>query len=303
MKLTPLDIRKHEFTRKVRGYDPEEVKAFTEMVSRQWEEVLDELRHSKDRVRELEGKIEHYEKVENALHEALESARSGAKRTQEQAEERARLIIEEAELKAEQRLQEVDQRQNKLRSDVTDLARRRDEIVARLRHFLMSELEILARHDEDRPIGFMQLMPSSPAENLPPAPEAKKAEARPSVTEPKEADEPVEAEASQEQPEPAPSDEEPEPQRGTTYGDLYARAAESESEREVEREARAAEVARKDEEDEAEDDEPTWTLRSIVSGHDDEPEGEAGPEPDAEPEPTAPDAEKERIRRILEDLD
>ena len=316
MKLSPLDIRKHEFTRKVRGYDPEEVKAFTDMVSRQWEEVLDDLRHSQDRVRELEGKIEHYEKVENALHEALESARSGAKRTQEQAEERARLIIEEAELKAEQRLQEVDQRQNKLRNDVTDLARRRDEIVARLRHFLMSELEILARHDEDRPIGFMQLMPSSPAEDLPPAP-AKMTKAKPSSAAAKrdERTETVEAEASAEQPDSAASDEafesdetggdETEPTRGTTYGDLYDRAAESESERETEREARAAETeARAEREDEAEDDEPTWTLRSIIRGEDaGDPEDEDADDPDAEPEPTAPDAEKERIRRILEDLD
>jgi cell division initiation protein len=167
MKLTPLDIRKHEFARKVRGCDPEEVAAFTEMVSRQWEELLDELRHAKDRVRELEGKIEHYEKVESALHEALQTARSGAKRTQEHAEERARLIVEEAELRAEQILQEADQRQARLRHDVTSLTHRHDEITARLRHFLMSELEILARHEEDRPIGFMQLVPSSPAEALP----------------------------------------------------------------------------------------------------------------------------------------
>jgi len=318
MKLSPLDIRKHEFTRKVRGYDPEEVKAFTDMVSRQWEEVLDDLRHSQDRVRELEGKIEHYEKVENALHEALESAKSGAKRTQEQAEERARLIIEEAELKAEQRLSEVDQRQNKLRNDVTDLVRRRDEIVARLRHFLMSELEILARHDEDRPIGFMQLMPSSPAEDLPPAP-AKRAKPSSAAAERDEKTERVESEASAGQPEPQASDEafdsedggegEAEPTRGTTYGDLYTRAAESESERETEREARAAEAELEEKDAEDEDDEPTWTLRSIVSGQDGPSEEDAAAdaesvdELDAEPEPTAPDAEKERIRRILEDLD
>lgn len=280
MKLTPLDIRKHEFARKVRGCDPEEVAAFTEMVSRQWEELLDELRHARDRVRELEGKIEHYEKVESALHEALQTARSGAKRTQEHAEERARLIVEEAELRAEQILQEADQRQGRLRSDITNLTHRHDEITARLRHFLMSELEILARHEEDRPIGFMQLMPSAPAEALPnppagrsePAPPAEIAEPAPASSIPDAA---------------APEDAETTESRGSTYGDLYARAAEAESQREPE----------SPEPDEAEDeidDEPAWTLRSIVN------QSEGDPDDEAE---SAQDSEKERIRRILEDLD
>ena len=101
MNLSPLDIRKHEFEKSFRGYNPEEVKPFLEMVSQQWEEMLDELRLAKDRVREMENKLIHYEKVEVALQEALESARSNAARTQAHAEERARLSIEEAELKAE----------------------------------------------------------------------------------------------------------------------------------------------------------------------------------------------------------
>lgn len=285
MKLTPLDIRKHEFARKVRGYDPEEVKAFTEMVSRQWEEVLDDLRHARDRVRELEGKIAHYEKVESALHEALESARSGAKRTQEQAEERARLIVEEAELRAEQRLQEADRRQGQLRHDVAGLSRRHDEIVARLRHFLMSELEILARHEGDRPTGFMQLMPSPPAEALPSTPEPARA---PSGDEPR-ADRTERAEPAAEAP--------PEPaRRETTYGDLYARAAEHEAGPPEEEEPEAVET-------EADEEEPTWTLRSIVTGQEDE-DDEFDNAFDGEAEMrTAPNSEKERIRRILEDLD
>jgi cell division initiation protein len=286
MKLTPLDIRTHEFTRKVRGYDPEEVKAFTDMVSRQWEEVLDDLRHARDRVREIEGKIEHYEKVESALHEALETARSGAKRTQEQAEERARLIVEEAELKAEQRLQEAEGRQGRLKHDITDLTRRRDEIVARLRHFLMSELEILARHEDDHPIGFMQLVPSSPAEALPEAPGPSEPSAASDEAPGRAKRQDVDASET----EPAQPDE---AERGTTYGELYARAAESESERE----ARRAETDGEDAIDE-QDDEPTWTLRSIVGGG-----GEEEADDLDEREATAPDAEKERIRRILEDLD
>lgn len=300
MKLTPLDIRKHEFTKKLRGYDPVEVKAFTEMVSQQWEEALDELRRAQDRVREMENKISHYEKVEVALQEALESARSGAKRTQDHAEERARLIVEEAELKVEQMLQDAEQERFRLRQDVAKLSHRHDEITARLRHFLMSELEILARHEDDRPIGFMKLVPGPEAEALPPAPEAassgpeaasgeQRAEDRkqkaPAEAEPAAAAGPAEAapdpfeHAGAPEPEAA---EAPEPEERTTYADLYARAAEAERERPAP--AEPGEIEPPEEEDE-----PTWTLRSIVSGLE-------GPDAGS---PT----EKDRIRRILEDLD
>ncbi|MEP0548044.1 MAG: DivIVA domain-containing protein [Rhodothermales bacterium] len=285
MKLTPLDIRKHEFASKLRGYDPEEVVAFNEMVSRQWEELLDELRHARDRVRELEGKIEHYEKVESALHEALQTARSGAKRTQEHAEERARLIVEEAELRAEQILQEADQRQGRLRHDITNLTHRHDEITARLRHFLMSELEILARHEEDRPIGFMQLMPSTPAEALP-TPPAGRSEPAPRAT----IADPAPASSLPDAAAPEDDAETTEP-RGSTYGDLYARAAEAESQREPD----APEPDETESYDDGMDDEPAWTLRSIVN----QSEADAS---DNEAESTT-DSEKERIRRILEDLD
>ncbi len=291
MKLTPLDIRTHEFARKVRGYDPDEVKAFTEMVARQWEEVQEDLRRAEDRVREIEGKIVHYEKVEEALQEALASAREGAKRTQDNAEERARLIVEEAELRAEQITQEAGQRHHRLRHDVAHLAQRHDEITARLRHFLMSELEILARHEDDKPVGFMKLMPSAPAEALPPVsppPPTPQNEAQATdAAGPPEPETVPEPKAAQEE-----RAEEPADEGETTYADLYARAAEAETHRT----SGGPIVTLRDDEPEA--DEPTWTLRSIIGG---EPEAEADEEDEPGETTTAPASEHERIRRLLED--
>ncbi|MEM1041318.1 MAG: DivIVA domain-containing protein [Bacteroidota bacterium] len=301
MKLTPLDIRTHEFARKVRGYDPDEVRAFTEMVSRQWEEMQEDLRRAEDRVREIEGKITHYEKIEEALQEALATSREGAKRTQANAEERARLIVEEAELKAEQITQEAGQKHHQLRHEVAQLAHRHDEITARLRHFLMSELEILARHEDDKPIGFMKLMPSAPAEALPSVSPPALPQTETPVPTPPEPAPPVAAdEVSVPDPVSAPDPVVPAPAAAggasdeavsdeTTYAELYARAAEAESNREADRPI----VALEEPEEEAE---PTWTLRSIVGGELDEEPRESEPA-------TAPATEKERIRRILEDLE
>lgn len=268
MKLTPLDIRKHEFARRVRGYDPEEVRPFLEMLSRQWDELNEELRHAQERVRDLEMKIVHYEKVEEALQQALESAREGAQRTLSHAEQRARLLVEEAELRAEQIVQQAEQERFRLRQDVSKLTHRHAEITARLRHFLLSELEVLAQHEEERPIGFMKLIPAREAEALPPA-------AREPAAVPPE---PTAAPGAEEPPE----DQEPAP---TTYADLYARAA---------RRGPAPAEPPRPIDDAEPDEEPAWTLRSLVADE------EVRQGPDAGEARTF---ERDQLRRIIDDLD
>jgi cell division initiation protein len=42
VKLTPLDIRRQEFKKVVRGVDPEEVSVFLDMVAGEYERILRE---------------------------------------------------------------------------------------------------------------------------------------------------------------------------------------------------------------------------------------------------------------------
>ncbi len=87
MRLSSLDIKKQEFTRTLRGYDQEEVQAFLDMLAGQWEALLAEQRRTEEKVRELKAKMEHYEKVEEALQETLT-----ARESCQQALENARQI-------------------------------------------------------------------------------------------------------------------------------------------------------------------------------------------------------------------
>lgn len=160
MRLTPLDIRKQEFTRGFRGYEAEEVQAFLQMVSSQWEDLLDDQRRQEERLREMEAKLVHYEKVEEALQEALQTARESSRKAVENAEQKARLIIEEAEVRAIEIKKDAEQERHQIKRDAAKLSSRRNEIVARLRAFLMSEMELLARYEVDDPIGFIKLLPA-----------------------------------------------------------------------------------------------------------------------------------------------
>lgn len=147
MRLTPLDIKKQEFTRGFRGFDAEEVQAFLQMLSNQWEDMLAENRRLEQRILEMESKLRHYERIEEALQEALETSRETARQTQESASQKAARIIEEAELRASEIKRDAERQRHDLKRGVDDLIDRQKEIAARLRAFLTSELELLSHYE------------------------------------------------------------------------------------------------------------------------------------------------------------
>lgn len=147
MRVSPLDIRKQEFTKTFRGYEIEEVNAFLQMLSREWEEMQDEHRRLAEQARGLEDKIRHYERVEEALQEALSTARDSSRKTVENAEERGKLIVSDAERKAAEIRREALTQRDRLKEENSRLSNRQHEIVARLRAFLASEMEMLKRFE------------------------------------------------------------------------------------------------------------------------------------------------------------
>ncbi|MBX2820538.1 MAG: DivIVA domain-containing protein [Rhodothermaceae bacterium] len=162
MKLTPLDIKKQEFTRAFRGVDPQEVQSFLQMVADQWSSLLDENARMEQKVRDLDSKLEHYRKIEEALQEALETARDNSHKTIENAQREAQIIIREARGEAEELRKKGSQEHKRLKHDITKISGRRDEVIARLRAFLMSEMELLARFEGQDQLGasYVRLHPT-----------------------------------------------------------------------------------------------------------------------------------------------
>ncbi|GAB5519783.1 MAG: hypothetical protein RhofKO_20340 [Rhodothermales bacterium] len=160
MRLSPLDIRKQDFSKGFRGYDPAEVQAFLQMMATQWSEVQEEQRRQEDEINNLKNKLAHYERVEEALQEALQIARESTRRAIDSAEQRAQMIIDDAEQRASEITRQAELSRHQLKNEAANLSNRRNEIVARLRAFLLSEMEVLAHYEGDDPIGFIKLLPS-----------------------------------------------------------------------------------------------------------------------------------------------
>ncbi len=170
MNLTPLDVRRKEFDKGFRGYDPTEVDLFLKQVAERLEALQEETRRAEERARDAEAKLTHYEKVELALQEALESARETARSTAASAGEKAQMIVKEAELRAEAIVRDAERERHGLRQDIVRLSSRQAEVGARLRGFLLSELEVLAQFQGDDPVGFIRLQSADSAGSFQPSP-------------------------------------------------------------------------------------------------------------------------------------
>ncbi len=156
MRLTPIDIKKHTFNTGFRGFAPEEVEAFLDTISRQWEELLDELDRAKRRIAELEGETRKYKEVEAMLHQTLAQAQQSTNSIIENAKREAELIRQEAEIKSQQILERAKLEVSTMADDVRRLEAQKRELVAKFRMLLSSQLELLNAFSDDEESFILQ---------------------------------------------------------------------------------------------------------------------------------------------------
>ena len=144
MKLTPLEIRKQEFRKAMRGFDPIEVQTFLEMVSEQYEELVEENKRQSRQVIELQAKLENYQNSEKSLRETLLNVQEVKKQSEESSRRQADLILKEAELKALEILENARKQTRRIREEVNWLKSQKESFINRLRHIPAAQIELLS---------------------------------------------------------------------------------------------------------------------------------------------------------------
>ena len=143
MKLTPLDIRKQEFKRVMRGYDPVEVDTFMDMMANEFEELLKSQKEMRDRLVELDVQLKDYRQIEKTLQQTLLQAQETTGKTYEAARKEAELIAREAEQKAAHILDEARSEHSRVKNEIIQLTNRKEALIQQLRVVLSAELDLL----------------------------------------------------------------------------------------------------------------------------------------------------------------
>ncbi len=143
--LTPLDVRKKrgDFRKVLRGYDPEEVDGFLELVAERLEELVRENLTLRERTERLGRQVEGQEGREKAVQDALVTAQKLRDDIREQARREAEVFQREAEAEIEERMQEAQSRLEEAGRAMEALERRRSRFLKRFRQLLEEEMDSL----------------------------------------------------------------------------------------------------------------------------------------------------------------
>lgn len=107
MKITPLEIRQKTFEKVFRGYDKDEVNAFLQILSTEWEKSVDEKKELAIKLEGAEKEITKMREVENSLYKTLKTAEDTGANMIEQANKAAELQLKETQMKSENILREA----------------------------------------------------------------------------------------------------------------------------------------------------------------------------------------------------
>ncbi|MBN1290743.1 MAG: DivIVA domain-containing protein [Candidatus Latescibacteria bacterium] len=146
MNISPLDIRKHEFRKVIRGFDSDEVSTFLDMVSMEYENLVRENALLTEKVENFDSQLKKYRDIESTLQETLLSAQRAREDTLKTAKKQAEVIIREAEVKAASIIEEGRNSLTRLKNAFTELKVHKDTYLTKIKALTHAQLEVFERY-------------------------------------------------------------------------------------------------------------------------------------------------------------
>jgi cell division initiation protein len=158
-RLTPLEIQKHEFTRKWKGYDPVEVENFLALVADEMEELARANSDFETRVRILQEENSEHRERERILKETLLAAQRASEDIRASTQKQAELIVQEAQDSSERLTHNALQRSAEIEKAIHELKIQRANFRLQLQKMLELFQTVLEfdreEDDKERPISYL----------------------------------------------------------------------------------------------------------------------------------------------------
>jgi cell division initiation protein len=157
MKFSPMSIKNQEFRKSIRGFDKEEVQAFLDKLSNEFETLQRENEQLKKDLDNANIKLNEFRKIEKNLQNTLLRAQESSTKSLESTRKQSNLMVKEAEIKASQILEKARESANEIRNAVINLREERDLVVAKLKSIISSQAHLLEMKvekagDEKKPV-------------------------------------------------------------------------------------------------------------------------------------------------------
>jgi cell division initiation protein len=149
-RLTAMDIEKQAFTRKMRGYDADEVQLFLRAVAEEIERLNLENQTLSEETGTLRQRIEDFKERERTLQETLVTAQLMSADLKERARSEADLLIKESRFKAERVLEQAQDQLKSLENEIGRLRLEKDAFENRLRAAIEEHLSLLDLRKQEK---------------------------------------------------------------------------------------------------------------------------------------------------------
>jgi len=149
MPLSPLDVQKHSFAQKLRGYDQVEVDHFLALVAEELSQRIGETERLDRENRQLRERLNVLEQRERQLQDAILRGRKVSDEMIQTSQKEAQLLLKEAEIHADRLVHQAMERAQEVENRIHELRTRRKELQIRLKGTLELFTQILEAELED----------------------------------------------------------------------------------------------------------------------------------------------------------
>ena len=151
MKITPIDIVHKSFSKKMMGIDAGEVNEFMAQIAAQMEALIQERNSLKEALREKELNLLEYKERDQVLKNTIATASQMTERLRQDSEREAKLIIADANQKAEIIMRDSRDSLKKMYQEITELKRARMQFEANLKALVQAHLTLLDQGEKYMP--------------------------------------------------------------------------------------------------------------------------------------------------------
>ncbi|MBS4762022.1 DivIVA domain-containing protein [Carnobacteriaceae bacterium zg-ZUI252] len=150
MAITPLDINSKSFSRKFKGYNPDEVDDFLDRVMLEMESLLKEKRELEKKIKFMSEQVEHYMSLQDTLNKSIVVAQDAADRVIANANKEADIIIGEAKRVSNDMLANAAENANKVSNETETLKRTASVFRKKFQLLVESQLDMIQNQEWDR---------------------------------------------------------------------------------------------------------------------------------------------------------
>ena len=148
--LTSLDVRRFDFGRSLRGYNPEKVELFRGQVAEELERLARINQDLDTKARSFHEQLRAFRERDKALNEALITAQQLRAEVRDQAEREAQLVLKEAQAEGERLIEAARTEVRRMEQELDALDRSRRTYLAQMRALLARQLSEVEASESGR---------------------------------------------------------------------------------------------------------------------------------------------------------